>query len=64
MDEAIAATTESKRGGTELTMARKQLKAIARRKAIRRKRNIRANNPHENPMRESHQSRTYRLANI
>lgn len=47
-----------------MTMARKQLKAIARRKAIRRKRNIRANNLHENPMRESHQSRTYRLANI
>ena len=52
-----------------MTMTRKQLKAIRRGREIRCKRNVRTNNMHENPMRESalpyqHRNHTYRLYDI
>lgn len=50
-------------------MTRKQLKAIRRDKANRKRRNIRTNNMSVNPMREwanpfQHQNHTYRLYQI
>lgn len=52
-----------------MTMTRKQLKAIRRRKNIRRKRNINTNNCSVNPNRENpapfaRQRHMYRLWNI
>ena len=53
----------------EMTMTRKQLKALRRDKANRKRRNIRSNNMSVNPMREwanpfQHQNHTYRLYQI
>ena len=47
-----------------MTMTRKQLKAIRRAKAIRKKRNVRTNNMCENPMRKKSMGSTHHLFNI
>lgn len=69
MDEAIAATTDTREEVVPVTMTRKQLKAIRLSKLNRRKRNIRTNNMSVNPMREwanpfQHQNHMYRLYQI
>lgn len=45
-------------------MTRKQLKAIRRAKAIKKKRNVRTNNMSVNPLRVIYPSHTYQLHTI